>query len=372
MNLRVPGPTPCPDVVLQAGAAPMVNHRGKEFAAVIEEVTANLKEIFQTKHDVLTLTASGTGAMEASVVNMLSPGDKVLCVSIGAFGDRLTSIAEAFGAQVIKLPFPVGTAADPGAIKDALSKDSEIKAVLVTHNETSTGVTNDIQAISKAVKEYDKLIIVDAISSMGSVPFPVDDWDCDVVMSGSQKGWMCPPGLAMVSVNERAWEAHKQAKMPRFYWDFTQTKRSLERNENPWTPAVSIFFSMQVALRLMKEEGMEVIYARQEKIGKMTREGVKSLGLSLFAEESHASNTVTAVTVPEGVQAGDLIRTIRDEHAVELAGGQASLTGKIFRIGHLGLVTEEDITQVLEALRESLPKVGFSGGLTAKTVQEAR
>lgn len=368
MNLRVPGPTPCPDAVLQAGAAPMVNHRGKEFAAVVEEVSANLKEIFQTKHDVITLTASGTGAMEASVVNMLSPGEKVLCVSIGAFGDRLAAIAEAFGAQVIKQSFPVGTAADPVAIREALSKDSDIQAVLVTHNETSTGVTNDIQAISRVAKDYDKLIIVDAISSMGSVPFPVDEWECDVVMSGSQKGWMCPPGLAMVSINERAWEAHKQAKMPRFYWDFTQAKRSLERNETPWTPAVSIFFSMQVALRLMKDEGMENIYARQEKIGKMTREGIKSLGLSLFAEESHASNTVTAVAVPEGVEARALIRTVRDEHNVELAGGQASLTGKIFRVGHLGLVTENDITQVLEALRASLPKVGFTGGLTARTV----
>ncbi|MSQ15577.1 MAG: alanine--glyoxylate aminotransferase family protein [Dehalococcoidia bacterium] len=372
MNLRVPGPTPCPDEVLQAGAAPMINHRGPEFAAIMEEVTANLKEVFQTKNDLLVLTASGTGVMEAAVVNTLSPGDKVLCVSIGAFGDRLAAIAQAFGAQVIKQDFRQGSAADPEAIREALSKDSEIRALLVTHNETSTGVTNDMKAISRVAKELDKLIIVDAISSMSSIPFPVDEWGCDIVMSGSQKGWMCPPGLAMVSVSERAWEAHKHAKMPRYYWDFTQTKRSLEHNETPWTPAVSIFASLQVALRLMKQEGMANIYARQERIGRMTREGIKALGLSPFADASHASNTVTAVTVPEGINAGTLIKTIRDEHNVELAGGQGSLTGKIFRVGHLGHVTEEDISQVLAAIRESLPKVGFTGGLAPQTAQEVK
>ena len=228
-QLRIPGPTPCPPEVLQAMAWPMVNHRGPEFQQMLNDVTEKLKQVFQTRNDVLILTGSGTGGLEAAAVNMLSPGDRVLSVSIGVFGDRFANIAQQFGAEVVPLKLEWGKAADPDAVKKALKDNPGVKAVLVTHNETSTGVTNDLAAISKVVKEAGKLLLVDAISSLGSINLPVDDWHCDVVVTGSQKGWMVPPGLAMVSVSPEAWQAHAKAKMPRFYWDFTRAKKYLEK-----------------------------------------------------------------------------------------------------------------------------------------------
>ncbi|MFC2045879.1 pyridoxal-phosphate-dependent aminotransferase family protein, partial [Chloroflexota bacterium] len=221
-HLRIPGPTPCPPEILQAMTKQMINHRGDEMAQIINDITAKLKQVFQTENDILILTGSGTGGLEAAVVNTLSPGDKVLSVSIGVFGERFATIARTFGAEVTPLQFEWGKAADPNAIRSALQADPEIKAVLVTHNETSTGVTNDLASISAVVKEFDKLLLVDAISSLGSINLPVDEWQCDVTVTGSQKGWMVPPGLAMVSVSQNAWQAHAAAKMPRFYWDFTQ------------------------------------------------------------------------------------------------------------------------------------------------------
>ena len=228
-HLRIPGPTPCPADVLRAMSRQMINHRGKEFGQILNDVTAKLKELFQTKSDVLLLTGSGTGGLEAVIVNTLSPGDRVLSVSVGVFGERFASIAQQFGAEVIPLRFEFGRAVDVDDVRRALQADSEIKAVLVTHNETSTGVTNDLASISSVVNGFDKLLLVDAISSLGSIDLPVDDWHCDVAVTGSQKGWMVPPGLAMVSVSPKAWQAYAQAKMPRFYWDFGKAKSYLEK-----------------------------------------------------------------------------------------------------------------------------------------------
>jgi len=359
VNLRVPGPTPLPDYVLDAMNRDMINHRGPEFRDMLQRSTERLKQVFQTSNDVLILTGSGTGAMEASVVNVLSPGDVVLSVSIGVFGDRLAQIAEAYGASVIRQTVTWGTATDPEEIRSALKENPAIKAVMVTHNETSTGVTNDMAAISKVVKESDKLLIVDSISGISSLPFRTDEWGCDIVMSGSQKGYMVPPGLAFVSVSQKAWDASKEAKMPRFYWDFGRAKSYLERGQTPWTPAVSILYGLDVALEKMLEEGMENIFERHARIAQKTRNGAKSLGLSLFADESHASNTVTAVDVPENVDPRALLQQLQSEHDVVLAGGQGSLDGKIMRIGHLGYITDEDISQVMDALASVLPKVGF-------------
>ena len=356
-NLRIPGPTPCPDEVLQAMTKQMINHRGPEFRDILNRVTENLKVFFQTKNDLFLLTGSGTGGMEAAVVNMLSPGDSVLSVSIGVFGDRFASIAEQYGANVNRLKFEWGRAADPDEVDRALKADPRIKAVLVTHNETSTGVTNDLEALSKVIKGAGKLLLVDAISSLGSLNLPVDEWDCDVVISGSQKGWMVPPGLAMVSVSQEAWQAHANAKMPRFYWDFTRAKSYLERGQTPWTPAVSTVFAMDTALRMMLEEGFPNIIDRHARLGELTRQGVKSLGLLLFADEKYASNTVTAVKAPDGTNANDLRKILLSEYEIVLGGGQQSLDGKIFRIGHLGMVTEQDIEAVLSALKVALLKV---------------
>jgi aspartate aminotransferase-like enzyme len=360
-QLRIPGPTPCPDEVLQAMSRQMINHRGPQFGQMLGDITAKLKQIFQTKGDVFLLTGSGTGGLEAAIVNTLSPGDKVLSVAIGVFGERFATIARQFGAEVIPLRFEWGKAADPDAVRRALKADAKIKAVLVTHNETSTGVTNDLKAISSVVKEFDKLLLVDAISSLGSINLPVDDWHCDVVVTASQKGWMVPPALAMVSVNQKAWQANAQAKMPRFYWDFAKAKEYLEKSpaQTPWTPAISVVFGLSVALDMMLKEGLTNIIARHARVAQAARNGVKSLGLSLFAEESHASNTVTAVAASDGLDPKKVTKILREEHQIILSGGQQKLDGKIFRIGHLGWVTEDDIKVVISKLKVVLPQAGF-------------
>jgi len=358
-HLRIPGPTPCPSEALQAMSKQMINHRGPEFGQILNEVTDKLKQLFQTKDDVFLLTGSGTAGLEAAIVNILSPGDKVLSVSIGVFGERFASIAEQFGAEVVPLRFEWGKAADVDAIRRALHTNPKIKAVLVTHNETSTGVTNDLASINPIVKEFDKLLLVDAVSSLGSIELPVDAWHCDVTVTCSQKGWMVPPGLAMVSVSQEAWQAHSTAKMPRFYWDFTKAKNYLERGQTPWTPALSMVFALAVSLEMMLKEGQPNIIARHARIGKATRDGVKSLGLSLFADESHASNTVTAVAASDGLDIKKMRKIMSEEHQVVLAGGQQRLDGKIFRIGHLGWVTEDDIKAVISALKVVLPQAGF-------------
>jgi len=340
-------------------AKQMVNHRGPEFGKIMNSVTAKLKTVFQTKNDLFLLTGSGTGGMEAAIVNTLSPGDKVLAVAIGVFGDRFATIAQTFGAKVTPLKVEWGKAADPEDIRRALKFEPDIKAVLVTHNETSTGVMNDLGAISAIVKEFDKLLLVDAISSMGSVSVPVDDWRCDVVVTGSQKGWMVPPGMAMVSVSEAAWKAHAQARMPRFYWDFAKAKSYLEKGQTPWTPVVSIAFALDVALDMMLKEGIPNVFARHARIASMTREGVKSLGLPLFAEEKHASQTVTSVAGAGGLDIKKLLKIMREEHQIVLSGGQTTLDGKIFRIGHMGWVSEDNIKEVIATLKLVLPQAGF-------------
>ena len=356
MQLRIPGPTPCPPQALQAMGKQMINHRGKEFSDMLNSITENLKQVFQTKGDVLLLTTSGTGGLEAAIVNTLSPGDKVLAVSCGVFGDRFADIAEQYGAEVKRLNFEWGNPVDFEAVSKALKADNDIKAVLVTHNETSTGVTNDLSKISFAVKEFDKLLLVDAVSSLGCIDLPTDDWHCDTVITGSQKGWMTPPGLVMVSMSEKAWQAHAHAKMPRYYWDFTKAKDYLQRGQTPWTPAISICYALDTTLDLMLSEGLPNIFARHARVAQMTRNGIKSLGLSLFPQDNCASNTVTAVRAGDKLDVSKLIQVLKDEYNVVIAGGQRKLSGKIFRIGHLGLVEENDIKTVLEALAKALPK----------------
>jgi len=305
---------------------------------------------------VLLLTGSGTGGLEAAIVNTLSPEDRVLSVCNGYFGERFADIAESFGAKVTRLNFQWGKPVDLTALEKALRADSNIKAVLATHNETSTGMTNDIKEIGTIVKKFDKLLLVDAISSLGCINLPTDDWNCDVVVTASQKGWMVPPGLAMVSVSEKAWRAHAQAKMPRYYWDFTKAKDFLQKGQTPWTPAISVFFALDATLDLMLSEGLNNIFARHARVAQLARNGVKSLGFSLFPDEEYASNTVTAVNATDKIDVSKLIQILRKEHEVIIAGGQQKLSGKIFRIGHLGLVYEDDIKSVLEALNKSLPK----------------
>ena len=355
MNLRIPGPTPCPEEVLLAGARQMMNHRGPEFAQILRRVTDGLNWVFGSSTDVLTFTTSGTGGLEAAIVNTLSPGDHVLAVSIGSFGDRIRSIATTYGARATSYAVEWGEAADPKEIGRLLDADPTIKAVLVTHNETSTGVTNPLEAIAREVRARDRLIIVDAVSSLSSVPCPVERWDLDVVVSGSQKGWMAPPGLAFVYMSERAWAANAEAKMPRFYFDAGKTRESLEKLQTPWTPAISIFYSMDTAFEMMRAEGLEGVYTRHEAIAGYTRDRVKSLGLKLVpVDEKFASNTVTAVWWPEGIDAKALGKRAREEFGVVLGGGQGKLDGKIFRVGHLGWVSKDDVVAALDVVERLL------------------
>ncbi|MGK2966684.1 MAG: pyridoxal-phosphate-dependent aminotransferase family protein [Tepidiformaceae bacterium] len=355
MNLRIPGPTPCPPEVLEAMTGQMINHRGPEFAAILRRVTDGLNWVFGSSSDVLSITTSGSGGLETAVVNTLSPGDKVLAVSIGSFGDRFGTIAKTYGAEVVKYDLEWGEAADPAEIGRRLDADAEIKAVLVTHNETSTGVMNPLEAIAKEVRSRDRLILVDAVSSMSSVPCPVERWDLDVVVSGSQKGWMVPPGLAFVWFSERAWKANETAKMPRFYFDAKKAKDSLAKGQNPWTPAVSIYYAMDAAFTMMRAEGIEGIFTRHEAIAEYTRNRAKGLGLKLVpVDEQFASKTVTAVWWPEGVDGKAISRRAREEFGVVLGGGQGKLEGKIFRVGHLGLVSMQDVTEAMDVVEKLL------------------
>ncbi|MDD5127142.1 MAG: alanine--glyoxylate aminotransferase family protein [Dehalococcoidales bacterium] len=360
-QLRIPGPTPCPEEVLKAMSRQMINHRGDEYAKLQREVIAKLKSVFQTQNDLYLLTGSGTGGMEAAIVNMLSPGDKVLAVTVGAFGDRFANIAKTYGADVTIIKSEFGKPADVAAIKKALQAEPKIKAIIVTHNESSTGLTNPLEEIAKIAKDAGKLIIVDAVSSMGAIDCPVDKWKLDVVVTGSQKSWMVPPGMAFVSISQDAWKAHAEAKIPRFYWDFTRAKKIYEeKGQNPWTPAVSIVFGLQPALDMILKEGLPNVFARHARIAKLTREGCKALGLTPFvADEKYASNTVTAITVNKGLDQKKLNKILRDEFQVVISGGQQALEGKIFRIGHLGWVADKDIKEVLDALKLALPKAGF-------------
>ncbi len=378
-NLRIPGPTPLPASVREAGARQMVNHRGPEFQALLGRVTAGLQRGFRTSNDVLLLTASGTGGLEAMVVNFLSPGDQVLSVSIGVFGDRLASIATGYGVTVDKYAVEWGQAADPTVVGDRLRALAEAgtpaAAVFLTHNETSTGVTNPLQEIAATIHATapTALVIVDGISGVGAVPFETDVWGLDVVATGSQKSWMVPPGLAMVSVSERAWSANRTASIPRFYFDLTRARAAAAKGETPWTPAVSIAFALDAALALIDAEGYDAIFARHAAVAAATRAGLAAMGFRLFADPAHASNTVTSAYLPAGVEWPKLSKELRGRGLV-LAGGQGALTGKILRVGHLGHVHLDDILRALATLEAGAVAQGLhidQGVATAAARQAA-
>lgn len=360
-NLRIPGPTPIPTDVAAALGRPMINHRGPEFADLLRRVTAHLQHFFQTSQPVLGFPAAGTGAQEAAIVNSFSPGDEVLAVTIGAFGNRLATIAEIFGLRVTRMEVSWGQAADPAEVAARLAALPGARGVLLTHNETSTGVTNDLRAIAQAVRAArpDVLLIVDAVSSLGCVDLRMDEWDLDVVFTASQKGWMVPPGLAMVGVSPRAWAAAERAALPRLYWDFRTARASLEKGQTPYTPPVNIYFGLDVALQMMRAEGREAVFARHQALGDLTRTRARALGLGLFADPAHASNTVTALRIPEGIDGKVLLKVLRDQEGVVIAGGQDRLEGHILRIGHLGFCHAPDISACMDALERQLAALGY-------------
>jgi aspartate aminotransferase-like enzyme len=370
--LLIPGPTPVPQDVLLEMAREMINHRGSEFANLLKTNTDLLKKVFKTENDVLILTASGTGGMEAAVANFFSQGDEVLVGVCGVFGERFAKICKAYGLNVKTIVTEPGKGIEPEVLEKALKENPNVKAVFLTHNETSTGVTNNLKELAPIVKENpERLLIVDAVSSLGAIDLPTDELKIDVVVTASQKALETPPGLAMVSVSELAWKFNEKANLPRFYFDLRQAKKFLDEGATPFTPAVSIFFALKKSLENILNRGLENNFKRHSLLGKAVREAIKAIGVTkLLADERWASDTVTPVIPPDDVNPDDLRKYIRSKFGVVLAGGQGNLKGKIFRIGHVGYVEPTDILVALSAVEISLENVGYKG-IKGKGVQVA-
>jgi len=356
--LMIPGPTPVPEKVLISLGTHPIGHRSGDFSKIIAEINDNLKWLHQTKNEVLSLNVSGTGAMEAGMINFLSPGDRVLVGVNGKFGDRWAQICEVFGMETERITSDWGTPLDPNEFKTKLEADTnkQIKAVVITHSETSAGVLNDLETINKYVKAHgEALIIVDAVTSLGAYNVPVDDWGLDVVASGSQKGYMIPPGLGFISVSDKAWKAYETSKFPRFYMDLGKYKKANAKNSTPFTPPINLMFGLQTALQMMQREGLENIFARHQRLTQATRAAAIAMGLSLFAPDDAASTAVTAIRTDDA----EAIRTtMRQKYDIALAGGQDHLKGKIFRIGHLGFISDRDIIMTIGCLEAALTELG--------------
>ena len=356
LSLMIPGPTPVPEKVLQALGKHPIGHRSKDFQDLVESTTKNLKWLHQTQNDVLTITGSGTAAMEAGIINTLSKGDKVICGENGKFGERWVKVAKEFGLEVIKIEAEWGEALNPENFKKILEKDNqkEIKAVILTHSETSTGVINDLKKISSYIREHQKaLSIIDCVTSIGACNVPVDDWGLDIVASGSQKGYMIPPGLSFISMSEKAWKAAETSNLPKFYLNLKSYRKSLVSNSNPYTPAVNLVFALDESLKMMKEEGLKNIFSRHNRHKLAMSSAAKAMNLKLFADEESLSPSITAIKT-EKFDAEEFRKKIKNKFDILLAGGQDHLKGKIFRVGHLGYVNDRDIISVIAAISSIL------------------
>ena len=354
--LLTPGPTPVPPEVLAAISQPIIHHRGPDFKPIYERSLTRLREVFRTDQDVLLFGAAGTGAMESAVANLCSPGDRVLVVSAGHFGERWRSIASAYGAEVEALEYEWGEIPSAEDVAARLQELGGAKAVFITHSETSTGVVCDLQSLAAAVSEQGALSVVDAVSSLGAVPLETDGWGLDVVVSGSQKALMTPPGLAMTSVSERAWAGRGEA--PRFYFDWERTQKGQAALNAPFTPPVSLVAGLDVALGILLDQGLDAVFERHVRLGCACREGAKAMGLELFSPDDDRSAVVTAIRAPDGIDATELVRSLRDRFGITIANGQGVLKGKIFRIGHIGYFDVFDITTALAAVEVVLADLG--------------
>jgi serine---pyruvate transaminase len=356
--LVTPGPTPVPPEVLAATAAPMIHHRAPDFRAALVRVIEGLKQVFRTESEMLTFTSAGTGVMESAVQNLCSSGDRVLVVSHGYFGERFAAIAGAYGCDLIHLRYPWGETPSADEIGDKLDEMSDARAVFLTHSDTSTGVVSDLRAIAERLNGTDAIIVVDAISSLGAVPLETDAWGLDVVITSSHKALMCPPGLAFASVTERAFEASRGATSPRYYFDWERTRAAQERGENPFSPAISLYLGLDVALRMILDQGLEEGYERHVRLGRACRAGVKAMGLELFSPDEDRAAVVTAIRMPPDVDGQAIVLSMRDRSGVTIIGGQGELKGKIVRIGHIGYVDVFDVTTALAALELALVEAG--------------
>ena len=356
-QLRIPGPTPLPERVVRAMNRPMIDHRGPEFAAILAEITAGARRVFKTKNDLLLLTCSGTGGLESAVANLVSPGDEVVVALCGNFGERFAALASAYGANVVRLEFEWGQPVDADDLRLVLERHPKAKVVLLTHNETSTGLTNPLRQLARVARDADRIVVVDGVSSISSIEIDTDAWGLDVAVSGSQKGWMAPPGFALVTVSERAWAQQATARSPRFYFDWKEAKTWGDKGMTPFTPAVPVAFAMQEGLRMLAEEGLSNVYERHARLARATQAGLEALGFQLFAREGYRSNTVTSAVPPPGLDVNALRRLIDTKYGVVIAGGQGKMTGKMIRVGHLGAVAEGDVVQVIWALEQALEEL---------------
>ncbi|MBA3348141.1 MAG: alanine--glyoxylate aminotransferase family protein [Actinobacteria bacterium] len=356
--LFTPGPTPVPPQVLAALGEPVLHHRAPDFRVVYERLLGRLQQVHKTEADVLLFTCSGTGAFESAIVNLCSPGDRVLAVSAGNFGERWAEMARGYGCEVDELRYVWGATPTAGDLAAKLAESEPFSLVFLVHSETSTGVVADIEALAAVARDAGALVVVDAVSSLGAVPLEQDAWGLDVVVSGSQKALMTPPGLATVSVSERAWERVAEASLPRYYFDWPRTRKAQAKLDSAFTPAVSLVVAMDVALGLLLDDGLEAAFDRHVRLGRACRAGAKAMGLELFSPDEDRSAVVTAVHMPDGIAASALTRALRDRHGITIAGGQGELKDSIFRIGHIGWFDEFDIATALSAVELVLSDLG--------------
>lgn len=374
--LMIPGPTPVPESVMLEIAKHPIGHRSSEFSSILKEVYENLKYVFQTKNDVFMFTSSGTGAMCAALENLINEGDKVLCLSLGNFGNRWAKIAESRGADVEKIEVEAGQVIDPEVLKKRLAEDTnkEIKIVTLTHSETSTGAANDVKTLCSIIREHGAISVVDGVTSVCAMPVKPDEWGIDVLVSGSQKGFMIPPGLAFLVANERAWKVYEQCKHPSFYFDWAAHKKAVEGDTTPFTPAVNLIVGLNTALKMIKEEGIENMNARHKRHCMALRNALRAINLELLVkDDSDASHSITSILPPEGISVPDIRSTMKNDFDIVVANGQAKLKDKIFRMGTLGFVCDRDLIAAIGALEATLYKLGhkFELGNGVKTLIEA-
>lgn len=360
-NLRIPGPTPIPPQVIEAMSQPVIPHRGSAFGELFAELRAQLRRIHNTRHDVFVVAGSGSTGWEASIVNTLAPGDTVLAAVNGNFGERFVTVAERFGVNVVRVDAEWGSPIDPEAVRETLNAHPEIKAVQIVHNETSTGVLNPLSEIGPIVRDHGALFIVDSVSGIGGAPILMDDWCCDLVFSGSQKAFMCPPGLSIMAVGERVWEVAEQAPMPRFMLDFQRMREAAEAGSTPSTGPVNLIYGLKAACEMMEAEGLEQVYERHRRLAAHTRSGLQEVGLSLLVDEAYASPTVTTAWMPEGVSSRDVQKAMRDEHGIEIATGQGHLREQLIRIGHMGWTHQPELDRTIKALDSVLERIPATG-----------
>jgi aspartate aminotransferase-like enzyme len=367
--LLTPGPTPVPARVAAKASEPIIHHRTKEFGEIFKSVQAGMKKIFKTQSDVIMISGSGTAAMDSAVTNTLSPGDHVIVGSMGSFGERWAAIAQAYGLNANVIREEWGKPLDPAKIEDALKKDKAVKAVLIQHTDTSTGTVNDVKTIGQIVAKTDAILIVDAVSGLAGDELHMDDWKLDVVLSGSQKGLMTAPGIAMAALSDKAWKANAVSKLPKFYMDYKTIRASIKDSETPWTPPVTLFCSLNEALKMIFEDGLENVWARHKKLAEAARAGVKAMGFPLFS--SRPCNVLTAATLPAGFDGVTLIKKMLADHGVSIAGGQDHLKGKIFRLAHMGYMDGFDVLVGLTAIEKTLTDMGYKIPEPGKAVKAA-